>query len=105
MPCTTTCVQPSPRNAHCAVCHITLSGVSAFDRHRRAGGCVDPAALGFVKDRRGIWRYPAPDPTARIIWPQRAESGSGVPESTPEDADGPEGLTAAEAAEILRGRS
>lgn len=73
MPCRPTCIQPSPTQAHCGSCHRTLSGITAFDRHRRAGQCLSPLAIGLHADPRGIWRFPAPDPTVRTIWPQRAE--------------------------------
>lgn len=73
MACRPTCIPPSPTNAHCGACHHTFSGVTAFDRHRRAGECLSPLAIGLRADRKGIWRYPAPDPTQRIVWPQRAE--------------------------------
>lgn len=32
---------------HCGSCHISLSGVTNFDRHRRNGQCLDPAELGM----------------------------------------------------------
>jgi hypothetical protein len=71
--CRPTCIQPSPSNAHCGACHHTFSGVSAFDRHRRGGECINPRDLGLHADPRGVWRYPAPDPTKRAVWPQRDE--------------------------------
>jgi hypothetical protein len=69
--CRPTYIQPSPSNAHCGACHHTLSGISAFDRHRRAGECLSPRAIGLRADHKGIWRYPAPDLTTRDAWPQR----------------------------------
>lgn len=36
------------RTSHCGTCHRTFSGVTAFDAHRRNGGCVDPATLGMA---------------------------------------------------------
>ncbi len=74
MSCAATCVTPSPSNAHCSACHGTFGSVSGFDRHRRGGQCLDPAALRFVRNHNGIWRFPAPDPTARPVWPQRKEA-------------------------------
>jgi hypothetical protein len=74
MACLATCIQASPTNAHCAACHTTFGSVSGFDRHRRAGECLNPRSLGFVCARNGIWRYPAPDPTQRIIWPQAVDA-------------------------------
>jgi hypothetical protein len=58
MPCQTTCVQPSPSQAHCAVCHLTWSGVSGFDRHRRNGRCLAPPEIGYADDGRGVFRAP-----------------------------------------------
>ncbi|MEV5819389.1 hypothetical protein AB0L22_09450 [Micromonospora haikouensis] len=57
MPCHTTCVLPTPAQAHCSACHTTFGGVTGFDSHRKDGTCVDPATLGFVQ-RDGVWRMP-----------------------------------------------
>lgn len=72
MTCRPTCIQPSPSNAHCGAhgCHQTFGSVSAFDRHRRNGVCLSPLAIGLRADRKGVWRYPAPDPTKAGVWPQ-----------------------------------
>lgn len=70
MPCRPTCVQPSPTNAHCSACHTTFGGITGFDRHRRGGQCHDPALLEMHRDSRGVWRFAAPDPTRRVVWPQ-----------------------------------
>lgn len=44
--------------AHCASCHVTFTGVTAFDRHRRAGRCLIPAEAGLVaKQRAGYVAY------------------------------------------------
>ncbi len=51
--------------AHCGGahgCHINFSSPTAFDRHRREGRCLDPAAAGLVTlDRAGyaVWGSPA----------------------------------------------
>lgn len=59
MACGPNCIKPSPAQAHCAAtCHQTFSGVGGFDRHRRAGICLDPATLGMSKNGKGIWRTP-----------------------------------------------
>lgn len=73
MTCRPTCIQPSPSNAHCGACHHTFGSVTGFDRHRRGGECLKARDLRMVADRNGIWRFPAPDPTVRAIWPQREE--------------------------------
>lgn len=57
MACTDTCQRPTPTQAHCGACHRTFGAVSGFDRHRRAGECLDPAALGMAEGGR-IWRMP-----------------------------------------------
>jgi hypothetical protein len=58
--CRDTCQRPTQSQAHCSVCHVTLGGPWAFDRHRRGGECVDPASLGLV-ERAGVWREPMDD--------------------------------------------
>lgn len=53
--------------AHCAGCHATFTGPSAFDRHRvltgEHGRCRDAAALGLVDAGRAYpcWRWPSDD--------------------------------------------
>lgn len=48
------------RAGHCAECHRTFSGITAFDAHRSYDHCKDPAAVGLV-DRAGIWGRPGDD--------------------------------------------
>lgn len=90
MTCTPTCVKPSPSNAHCSACHETFGSVSGFDRHRRAGACVDPVTIpGQRLTDGGIWRYEGGENRADAhsrsrSEPESDESGSAVPESTPE---------------------
>lgn len=59
MSCTSTCVRPTPSQAHCAAgsCHRTFGSVSAFDRHRRGGECLHPEEVG-MQERDGVWRNP-----------------------------------------------
>lgn len=45
---------------HCSSCHLTFGGVRGFDRHRKAGSCLDPASLGLELSDTGIWMQPAP---------------------------------------------
>jgi hypothetical protein len=47
------------RACHCAACHCTFSGVSAFDRHQRGGRCQHPAVVA-LDERDGVWRFPGP---------------------------------------------
>lgn len=55
--CTPECRTPRGTQAHCSVCHNTMSGVTFFDAHRRDGRCVDPALLGLV-EVDGLWFTP-----------------------------------------------
>lgn len=32
---------------HCGSCHVTFSGVTTFDRHRRNGQCLNPYSIGL----------------------------------------------------------
>lgn len=36
--------------AHCSVCHELFSGVTAFDRHRSRGHCLDPRKMKNTDD-------------------------------------------------------
>lgn len=55
--------------AHCGACHITLTGITAFDAHRagsHAKGqrhCVDPESVGLVDVGRAYpcWGFPTDD--------------------------------------------
>lgn len=60
--CTSTCIRPTPFQAHCSVCHRHFGGVRGFDSHRFTTDrgvriCLDPGTFGFV-ERDGIWREP-----------------------------------------------
>lgn len=61
------------RRAHCAAekCHRTFATAALFDRHRRAGACVDPATIDGLRLVDGIWMGPAmtADQLARMGWP------------------------------------
>lgn len=95
MTCTTTCVQPSPSQAHCSVCHTTFAGPTLFDAHRRGEvderHCVRPEqmtdrGLPLKLDERGVWRSGTTRPTTASGEPQTAEqpSAQGVDGSGPE---------------------
>ena len=88
VPCMNDCVKPTPSQAHCSVCHLTFGGVGGFDRHRRDGQCLTPEAIGYHRDDRGVYREPLTERgrarLARLREPQSDETGSGVPECTPE---------------------
>lgn len=81
MTCTPTCIAPSPSQAHCGSgCHRTFGSVTGFDRHRRAGQCVDPATFkghdAMHIDHNGIWRYDGGHRRAMAHAPSR-----GMPQS------------------------
>ena len=49
---------------HCAGCHETFIGLTAFDHHRSAFTCHDPATIttkpgepGFSRDHDGNWHW------------------------------------------------
>ncbi|MFD9070559.1 FDXHR family putative zinc-binding protein [Streptomyces lasiicapitis] len=49
--------------AHCGGCHITLSSLTAFERHRRGMRCNPPTSVGLVarpKPYGTLWGLPAP---------------------------------------------
>lgn len=50
-----------PGAEECATCGFRFAGVPAFDRHRRNGKCLDPAAIGLFElvSRGGAWGVPA----------------------------------------------
>lgn len=91
MSCTSTCIQPSPSQAHCGACHVTFGGITGFDRHRRDGQCLTPEAIGHTDNGRGVYRLPMTEaraaqlaamrtdaPSGSHRTPQTAENGSGV---------------------------
>lgn len=71
MVCRVECVKPSPAMAHCGACHVTFSGVWAFDVHRRGGQCAAPASLGMVErtwGRPGVYSWPlTPEQRQRLV--------------------------------------
>lgn len=67
MMCTTSCLAPTPHQAHCGVCHLTFSGVGGFDRHRKGGRCAEPSTLGMARNPLGVWATPTtPEERARL---------------------------------------
>lgn len=48
------------KTAHCVTCHTTFTVVSAFDKHRRNGACLDPTKAGLVLTDRSYecWGLP-----------------------------------------------
>jgi len=50
------------RRAHCSGCHLTFTGISAFDQHRVHGACAAPAAVGLVERDGGLWGAPPMPP-------------------------------------------
>ena len=44
-----------PSRSHCAGCHLTFSGQTAFEKHRKTGICLTPEEAGLIPrpDRKG----------------------------------------------------
>lgn len=43
---------------HCAGekgCHVTFSGLTYFDQHRKNGNCATPESLGLHDNGNGVW--------------------------------------------------
>ncbi len=51
--------------AHCSVCHHLFSGVTAFDRHRSRGKCLDPRTM---KDEDGTLTLELRTTGANPVW-------------------------------------
>lgn len=58
--CTYDCVRPRGRQAHCAGCHYTFTGITAFDSHRKDFTCRHPSTIKMVEGPKG-WHVPAPE--------------------------------------------
>lgn len=43
------------RRAHCSGCGRNFGGLTAFDKHRDEGKCLDPESLGLVRNDKGDW--------------------------------------------------
>ena len=53
--------------AHCAACHLTFTGITAFDKHREGSHitgryCITPEAAGLVLSSRAYPCYGMPGP-------------------------------------------
>lgn len=52
--------------AHCSSCHLTFTGVTAFDKHRTGSPanriCLPPEKVGLVLSDRSYPCYGAPGP-------------------------------------------
>ena len=57
MVCTDSCVRPTPSQAHCSVCHLTFTGIRAFDIHRHQGVCLKPFINNQMSERNGVWGF------------------------------------------------
>lgn len=51
------------RTAHCSVCHLTFTGVEAFDQHRHYGKCHHPVERGLTINNRSYECWGFPDDT------------------------------------------
>lgn len=50
--------------SHCGGCHVTLTGLTAFERHRRGMRCNPPETVGLVAREKPfglLWGMPAPE--------------------------------------------
>ena len=50
--------------SHCGGCHITLSGLTAFERHRKGMRCNPPEEVGLAPREKPygvLWGLPAPE--------------------------------------------
>lgn len=58
--CDESCTHPAPtpgtKLCLCTVCHEVFGTPRNFDRHRRDGWCLDPAASGMGLSKFGVWR-------------------------------------------------
>lgn len=54
--------------AHCCACHLTFTGITAFDAHRKGGHCLSPKAAGLVKTGRDYPCYGFPTDDAGAWW-------------------------------------
>jgi hypothetical protein len=75
------CPPPSTgsRRSHCAGCHHTFSGLSAFDRHQTLNGgniCHAPDARGLIRRPDGVWRLPGEMPNG--VFPPSGVSENGL---------------------------
>ncbi len=46
------------RISHCAACHETFAGPSAFDAHKLMECCKDPRECGMEQRDTGVWHWP-----------------------------------------------
>jgi hypothetical protein len=60
---------------HCSGCHLTFTGLTAFDAHRRGGECrpADSVGLSLTKRAYPCYGYPSDDTGA--WWGDRSEGG------------------------------
>ena len=43
--------------AHCAACHMSFAGVTAFDAHQKASGCIPEAEFANQRTEAGELRW------------------------------------------------
>lgn len=80
--CDETCTHraPAASQALCSVCHEIFGGITAFDKHRENGWCINPVDLGFEIGSRGTWGEPMSQEKLnrlRSFGPQRNEDPDG----------------------------
>lgn len=58
---------------HCSGCHVTFTGISAFDAHRRAGKCLPAESVGLSPTNRAYPCYGYPRDDSAAWWTDGAE--------------------------------
>lgn len=54
--------------AHCAGCHTTFTGITAFDAHRRGGECIPAECVGLSLTKRAYPCYGYPSDENDTWW-------------------------------------
>ena len=80
-----TCDMNGRGGMHCRGCCLTLTGLTAFDKHQRGGVCADPADCGLVESRPGVWGFPIDDDSRERLRSLRAERTPAHSPVTPQD--------------------
>ena len=64
--CTPECRKVTGRACHCGACHISFTGLTAFDKHRVGDVehrvCSEPGAVGLELNAHGLVGFPGGRP-------------------------------------------
>lgn len=63
---------------HCATCHTTFTGITAFDAHRRNGQCLPPESAGLSLTKRAYPCYGYPSDDSSAWWADGIASAGGA---------------------------